>query len=270
MAHYCIGDIQGCFLGLQKALAEVEFNFSKDTLWLTGDLIARGEGSLETLDFLYKHQDSVKTVLGNHDLHFLAVANNIKNVNPKDKLEALLANKALPKYIDWLRNQPLIQELPKAMGLMSHAGLPPHWSYKKAQKWSQNVSSILQSKDYLGFLEGMYGNKPNNWQQCHTEDDKLRFAVNALTRMRFVSDEGSLDFEQKGSPEKSDNKGLTPWFEYQAERFNDKVWIFGHWASLMGKSTVKNVIALDTGYVWGNYLSVLDLKSREITYVKNT
>lgn len=270
MAHYCIGDIQGCFLGLQKALAEVEFNFSKDTLWLTGDLIARGEGSLETLQFLYKHQDSVKTVLGNHDLHFLAVANQIKSVNPKDKLEPLLTNGSLSKYVDWLRNQPLILELPKQKGLMSHAGLPPHWTYKKAQKWSNKVSAILQSEDYVNFLAGMYGNKPSNWSLCKSEDEKLRFTVNALTRMRFVSQDGSLDFEQKGSPQKGDMNKLIPWFEFQPERFDDNIWVFGHWASLMGNSSVKNVIALDTGYVWGNYLSVLDLKSREITYVNHS
>ncbi len=274
MAHYFIGDIQGCFEGLQRALAEVDFNSSKDTLWLTGDLIARGSDSLSTLKFLYKNQDSIKTVLGNHDLHLLAVANGLKKANLKDLLQPLLTAPKLDKYLDWLRHQPLIQSLPKKQGFMTHAGLPPHWNSKKAVKWATRVSEILQSADYTHFLADMYGNKPNNWQQCNTEQEKLRFTVNALTRMRFCTIDGCLDFSQKGSPEKLEEpysknnpQGLMPWFDFQPERFDNMTWVFGHWASLMGETNNSNIIALDTGYVWGNYLTVMKFKTREFSYI---
>lgn len=274
MAHYFIGDVQGCFDGLQKALVEVDFNKSKDTLWLTGDLVARGADSLATLDYLYKNQDSIKTVLGNHDLHLLAVANKLKKPNPKDLLQPLLSSPKLGKYVDWLRQQPLIQPLPKSQGFMTHAGLPPHWSAKKAVKWAGRVSEVLQSKKYVTFLTDMYGNEPNNWKRCESQQDKLRFTVNALTRMRFCTGKGSLDFSQKGSPDKllspyskSNKDGLMPWFEFAPERFADMTWVFGHWAALMGQTQQQNVIALDTGYVWGNYLTVMKFKTRQFYHI---
>lgn len=270
MAHYFIGDLQGCFDGLQRALSEIDFNKSKDTLWLTGDLVARGSDSLSTLNFLYKNQDSIKTVLGNHDLHLLAVANKLKKPNPKDLLQPLLDSSKLTKYVDWLRQQPLIQPLPKSQGYMTHAGLPPHWSAKKAVKWAGRVSEVLQSDDYVTFLTQMYGNQPDNWLLCKSHQDKLRFTVNALTRMRFCTSEGSLDFSQKGSPtklaspySKSNQHGLMPWFEFAPERFEDMTWVFGHWAALMGETKHDNIIALDTGYVWGNHMTVMKLKNRK-------
>lgn len=276
MANYFIGDIQGCFDGLQRGLAQVGFSTSKDTLWLTGDLIARGSDSLATLDFLYKNQDSVKTVLGNHDLHFLAVANNLKKPNPNDLLEPLLKSKKLGKYVDWLRQQPLIETLPNSEGFMTHAGLPPHWSSAKAEKWAGKVHAELSGKNYINFIADMYGNRPNLWHDCNSKAEKLRFTVNALTRMRYCSKDGALNFSQKGSPNKlsestetglSDN--LIPWFEYAPERFDKTVWVFGHWASLMGKTSNANVIALDTGYVWGNYLTIMKFKTREFTYIQH-
>lgn len=274
MASYFIGDIQGCFDGLERALAHVEFNPAKDNLWLTGDLIARGADSLATMDFLYRHQDSVKTVLGNHDLHFLAVANKIKQPNPNDLLGPLLSSKKLNKYVDWLRQQPLIRKLPKSEGYMTHAGLPPHWSAKKAVKWAGKVNEILKTDHYLDFIAAMYGNRPNLWHECNSEADKLRFTVNALTRMRFCSTDGTLNFSQKGTPEKlkdfdklTNPERLIPWFEFQPERFKEMTWVFGHWASLMGKTPTPNIIALDTGYVWGNYLTIMKFKTREFSYI---
>lgn len=274
MANYFIGDLQGCFDGFQRALAEVAFNHSRDTLWLTGDLIARGSDSLATMDFIYRHQDSIKTVLGNHDLHFLAVANKIKKPNPNDLLEPLLTDKNLSKYVDWLRQQPLIQALPKSQGYMTHAGLPPHWSPKKAVKWASRVSDILTSPNYTDFIAEMYGNRPNHWHKCSTEADKLKFTVNALTRMRFCNVDGALNFSQKGSPKKlgdmevkTNSEALIPWFEFEPERFEDTMWVFGHWASLMGETANSNVIALDTGYVWGNYLTIMKFKTREFSYI---
>lgn len=274
MAHYFIGDIQGCFDGLKRALIEVDFNKSKDTLWLTGDLVARGSDSLSTLHYLYKNQDYIRTVLGNHDLHLLAVANKLKKPNPKDLLQPLLASSKLNKYIDWLRQQPLIQTLPNSQGFMTHAGLPPHWSAKKALKWAGKVNKTLKSDNYVAFLADMYGNQPNNWLQCTSRQDKLRFTVNGLTRMRFCTANGSLDFSQKGCPAKHSwakpsiaEQEIMPWFEFAPERFDNLTWIFGHWAALMGKTQHDNVIALDTGYVWGNYLTVMELNSKSLLHI---
>lgn len=261
MSDYFIGDIQGCFAGLQKAVNVIGFNPSTDTLWLTGDLIARGEDSLATLKFLYQHQDCIKTVLGNHDLHFLAVANGLKKANPKDNLNPLLNSPKLTKYLDWLRQQPLIQRLPDKSGYMTHAGLAPHWKPKIAKQWAQIIAEELKSPTYQKFLPLMYGNKPDLWTETSDDIEKLRFSISAFTRMRFCDQQGRLNFSQKGSPANLSAEYTThlmPWFQYEPQRFLKHNWIFGHWASLMGKTGNENVIALDTGFVWGNYFTVFD------------
>mgnify|MGYP000601192387 CR=1 FL=1 len=264
MADYFVGDVQGCFDALERLCAEVSFNPAKDVLWLTGDLIARGPDSLATLKYLYRHQDSVKTVLGNHDLHFLAVANGLKRVNPKDNLQPLLENAKLPKYIDWLRTQPLLRQLPEKSGYLSHAGLPPHWRPKLAKHWAKRVEERLSDKNYVEFLPLMYGNKPDRWHDNLTDTEKLKFTISAFTRMRYCFDDGALDFENKGVPEKlNKDANLKPWFDYDPKRFEKHLWIFGHWASLMGQTSTKRVIALDTGYVWGNQMTMLHWQSME-------
>lgn len=274
MANYFIGDIQGCYSGLRQALAAVEFNKSKDTLWLTGDLIARGPESLQTIKFLYKHQDSIKTVLGNHDLHLLAVANGIKQANPKDLLSDLLNCKKLNTYVDWLRQYPLLLELPKQQGFMSHAGLAPNWTTDDAVYWNSQIQQQLTSDNYQTFLTNMYGNAPTIWNDALPEDEKFRFAINAFTRMRYCTNSGELEFKQKGAPDNLNNEFnrtgenyLMPWFEFQPNRFDNIKWIFGHWASLMGQTNNDNIIGLDTGYVWGNYLSMYRLKTNKLTFV---
>ena len=262
MADYVIGDLQGCFSGLQRALETVAFNKSTDTLWLTGDLIARGPQSLETLDFLYKNQDSVKTVLGNHDLHFLSVANKVKQENPKDLLTSLLTSPELSKYVDWLRLQPLLLALPDNSSYMSHAGLAPDWKIEDAIYWSQQVHDVLTSPNYVDFLPSMYGKKPTKWDKNLTDMDKIKYSINAFTRMRFCTLNGELEFTHKGSPNDSINKNLQPWFQHNEQRFNKNNWLFGHWASLMGETGNKNIIALDTGFVWGQHLTVYELTTK--------
>lgn len=267
MADYFIGDIQGCFQGLNKALAEVQFEHGRDTLWLTGDLIARGEDSLSTLNFLTQHDSSVRTVLGNHDLHFLAVANGIKRVNPKDNLAALLDSPQLQFFVDWLRQQPLLLPLPDKSGFLSHAGLPPGWATTDAEKWAEQLHKTLSSEDYLDFLPNMYGNEPAKWSENLTALEKLKFTVNGLTRMRFCDRDGKLNFADKTSPSvdahEHQKKSLIPWYEFEPERFDKTKWVFGHWAALMGKTSVPNVIGLDTGYVWGNYLTILHWQNQK-------
>lgn len=269
MADYFIGDLQGCFEGFKRALAEVEFNPSKDTLWLTGDLIARGEDSRRTLKYVYKKQDSIRTVLGNHDLHFLAVVNGLKRANPKDNLESLINHEKCSLYVDWLRQQPLIQRLPNDEGYMTHAGLSPQWSAKQAVKYAKAVSEELKSDGYQDFLPLMYGTKPSLWSKELSHLEKLKYSVSAFTRMRFChANNGELDFINKGHPSKVDEtEGLKPWYEFETERFDKNKWVFGHWASLMADTKNSNVIGLDTGYIWGGYLSVLNWQTKELIKV---
>lgn len=268
MTDYFIGDLQGCYDGLQQSLAEIEFNKGKDTLWLTGDLVARGENSLATLEFVKQNDSSIQTVLGNHDLHFLSVANGIKTKNPKDKLEDLLNHADIHQYCDWLRHQPMLLELPDNKGYMSHAGLPPNWSTEDAVYYSAKLEHILRSKTYIQFLSNMYTNTPALWSQNLLENEQLVYAVNGLTRMRYCSKEGTLDLNFKDSPDSLPNDSeLIPWFDFDNQRFSKIKWIFGHWASLMGKSSNPNIIPLDTGYVWGNYFTILNWQTQETVKV---
>lgn len=263
MANYFIGDVQGCYQGLMRALAEIDFNTSKDTLWLTGDLIARGEDSLATLSYLYQHQDSIKTVLGNHDLHFLSVVNGIKKLNPNDNLGPLLASEKLPLLVDWLRQQPLIQSLPNDLGYMTHAGLPPQWQVQDAINNAKIVHDALKEQNYVSYLSKMYDNSANSWQPNDSFLATFKFTINALTRMRYCHPCGRLEFKEKRAPSEVESN-LLPWFEFSPERFDQCTWVFGHWASLMGKTSHNNILALDTGYVWGNHLSVWDMERDKI------
>lgn len=268
MANFVIGDIQGCYQGFIKTLSHIGFNPSRDTLFVTGDILARGENSLKVVEYLYQHQDSIHFVLGNHDLHFLSVANGIKPVNANDKLEPLLASPQLPVYCDWLRSQPILIELPN-QGYLTHAGLAPHWSVEQAKIMAEAVSTELTTPNYQHFLASMYGNDANHWPTMKDDLAKLKYAVNAFTRMRFVNHDGVLDFKHKCAPEQLADNQLQPWFMYDKERFNNTSWCFGHWASLMGHCPVENLYALDTGYVWGNHFTVVNLSTQQLIQVHN-
>ena len=266
MADYFVGDIQGCFNGLTKLLERVDFNPAIDTLWLTGDLVARGPESLQTIEYLYRHQDSVRTVLGNHDLHFLAVANGIKPDNPQDRLASLLESPRLRIYLDWLRHQPLLRALPDNSGYLSHAGLSPHWDADTAIEWAEYLAQELSAANYKNFLPRMYGNKPDLWSNSLSDQDKLKYSVSAFTRMRFCDTKGQLDFKQKVAPNALGDElqgQLLPWFAYQGDRFEQCKWVFGHWASLMGHTNRETLFALDTGYVWGNQMTLLHWQTQE-------
>ena len=284
MTDYFIGDIQGCFDGLQNALASVEFNFGRDTLWLTGDLVARGNNSLETMQFIEKHASSIRFVLGNHDLHFMAVAKGIKAAKKSDKLDKLLNDSRCHYYVDFLRQNPLLLELPQSAGFMSHAGLPPDWQVNDAVNWTNRFSELLKSNEYETFIANMYQNTPAKFVDSQSPLEQMIYTVNAMTRMRYCLPDGQLEFSEKRSPKEylsarasasaADEPlqpQLRPWFEFNPERFENIAWVFGHWASLMGETELKTadstnnrqLYALDTGYVWGNYLTVLNWQSKE-------
>ncbi|PKG98703.1 symmetrical bis(5'-nucleosyl)-tetraphosphatase [Paraglaciecola sp. MB-3u-78] len=267
MATYIVGDIQGCFEGLQKLLKKVDFSPINDHLIAVGDLIGRGTQPLETLDYLYSLEGSFDTVLGNHDLNLLAIYAGIRKVKPNDNLDILLTSPKLKIFINWLRCKPLAL-LADQNTLVTHAGLYPQWSVKKALKVSHEISEQLQSKDWKEFLVNMYGNEPSTWKKSLQGAARFRFIINAMTRMRFIENHNELDFSCKTSPELAPDN-LTPWFNVMNKKLktNQKV-VFGHWASLNGDTKLQQFCGLDTGYVWGQNMTMQKLSSGEICSVE--
>jgi len=262
MAIYIVGDIQGCFLELKALLQQVNFNPTYDQLMVAGDLVARGPYSLETLRFIKGLGNSAKVVLGNHDLHLLATYAGIKKVKTRDKLTALLAAPDIAELMDWLAQQPLLQQLPNEAAFMSHAGISPQWHIKDAIAQAEFAHQCLLSNKRNYWLSMMYGEQPNNWQQVTTDEERFRYTVNAFTRMRYCYLDLTLEFSCKEAPEQAPSS-IKPWFEL-ASTLKDNQWVFGHWAALMGKCEVKNTYALDTGCVWGEYLSLLRWHDKKI------
>ena len=260
MTDYIVGDIQGCYSGLKTLLNKVEFNPDNDKLWAVGDLVGRGPESLETLQFLHSLGDRFNTVLGNHDLHLLAIYCGFKQAKPADKLDALLASKNLPTYISWLRTKPLALMIDKNT-LMTHAGLYPLWSFETALELSAEVGEQLQSSDWKSLLEKMYDNSPSMWVPELKDYSRWRFIINAFTRMRFIENHAQLNFKCKSSPSLAPPE-LSPWFKIHNGSFKENQHIlFGHWAALQGNTESQRIIALDTGYVWGQTLTILNLQT---------
>lgn len=256
MSTYLIGDIHGCHDEMRDLLAQVEFDPVKDTLWLTGDLVARGPDSLQVLRYLRDLGDRVRTVLGNHDLHLLAVYAGISRNKPKDNLTPLLEAPDADELITWLRRQPLLQVDEDKKCVMAHAGITPQWDIETAKLCAHEVEAVLASDSYPLLLDNMYGDMPNNWTPELRGLSRLRFSTNALTRMRYCFPNGQLDMICKDSPE-SAPPPLKPWFNLKGPILEDYTVIFGHWASLEGKGTPEGVIGLDTGCCWGGELTLL-------------
>lgn len=255
MATYIIGDLQGCFHELQSLLSKIEFDRQHDHIWLTGDLINRGPSSLETLRFV--KQQNFTTVLGNHDMHFLAVASGVKAPYPTDTFEALLQAPDCDELCDWLRKQPLIYQ--EGMFTLFHAGLPPQWDLNLAKQCASEVEQALQSTAYKTFLAQMYGNTPDRWNSTLHGFDRLRFITNCLTRLRFCYRNGQLTLDEKGD-RGSVASDIVPWFELYQGASNTNQLIFGHWAALNGNTNHPHIHAIDTGCVWGNALTALRLE----------
>jgi len=255
MAVYFVGDIQGCYSELAALLTQVGFSNNSDQLYVAGDLVARGPKSLETVRFIKSLGNSAKVVLGNHDLHLLAVYHGIKKVKQQDQLGALLSAPDVAELMSWLIQQPLIEKLPDEETYMSHAGLSPQWTPDLALKQAAIAQQHLTSTDSRHWLANMYGDQPASWLDADNEMDRFRFTINSLTRMRYCYADGSLDFSCKESPSNA-AKILTPWFEFGHINKNTQ-WLFGHWAALMGCCRAKNIYALDTGCVWGQHLTLL-------------
>ncbi len=262
MALYLFGDIQACLSELRALLKQVKFNSVKDEIWLTGDIVARGPDSLETLRFVKSLGDSAKMVLGNHDLHLLAIHAGIHKAHPQEHLNEVLAAPDRNELMDWLANQPLLRKLPNEEAYMSHAGISPQWSLDEAIEQARLAEQKLQSEQRNYYLEKMYGEQPNNWKDANSTIDKFRYTINAFTRMRFCHENESLDFSCKLSP-KSAPKHLIPWFKL-SDTIKDVPWVIGHWAWLMGETGAKNLFALDTGCVYGRHLTALRWHDKQL------
>jgi bis(5'-nucleosyl)-tetraphosphatase (symmetrical) len=267
MATYAVGDLQGCLTPLQELLKQVNFNWENDQLWLTGDLINRGGQSLSTLRFVHQHRDNIITILGNHDLHLLAIAEGVKQPSPSDTLNNILKASDRDVLLEWLRHRPLLHHDNKMKITMVHAGIPPQWSVKKALKRAQEVEKILRSRQYRRFFENMYGNKPNGWKKGMSDTERWRVITNYFTRMRFCSAEGKLELTAKQGMDQSP-EGYLPWFAHSHRKtHNDRI-LFGHWAALEGHTGNPNAIALDTGYVWGKAMTMIRLEDLKIFRVE--
>ncbi len=261
MTTYAIGDIQGCFGAFQALLDKVAFNPAKDCLWSVGDLVNRGPDNLSTLRWFHAHQDCVRVVLGNHDLHLLAAAAGAKKLGKSDNLEDVLEAPDRQVLLEWLAQQPLLYR--EGNTILTHAGLPPDWSADDAERYAAEVSAVLRSNSAAHFYHHMYGNEPRRLSPQLRGMARLRAITNSLTRMRFCTPSGWLDFKHKGAPQALDatlnGEPLNPWFE-QRQPDGVRV-IFGHWASLDGQTHRDDLEGLDTGCVWGGALTLLDINS---------
>jgi bis(5'-nucleosyl)-tetraphosphatase (symmetrical) len=257
MAIFAIGDVQGCYDDLRRLLDRLAFNPAEDRLWLTGDLVNRGPKSLETLRFAKGLGERAVCVLGNHDLHLLALAAGHARMRPNDTLDAILAAQDRDDLLTWLRTRPLLHHDAALGYTLVHAGLPPQWDLATAQNCARELEAVLRGPEAGEFFAHMYGDQPDRWSTGLTGMDRLRYIVNCFTRLRYVGPEGQLDLKQKGKPG-SQPAGLIPWFE-APRRASAKLHIlFGHWSTL-GEVRDQNVYALDTGCVWGGKLSALRL-----------
>ncbi|MFT4711582.1 MAG: bis(5'-nucleosyl)-tetraphosphatase (symmetrical) [Candidatus Azotimanducaceae bacterium] len=261
MSTYAIGDIQGCFSELEALLEKIQFDQRRDTLWLLGDLVNRGPQNIETLDFLMS-LPNVISVLGNHDLHFMAVAMGCHKPSRSDTLSDILESAHLPDIIEWLRNLPLAHLDPDLGYLMVHAGVPKIWSISESLHYANEVEQAIRGQDFEEFLSEMYGNQPANWSPKLQGMERLRVITNYLTRLRYCKANGEMDLIQK---ETKAPPGYKPWFNYYPPQLeNDITILFGHWAALEGVTGRQNIIGLDTGCLWGRELTALRLEDRQM------
>ena len=254
MAVYAIGDVQGCHDELQRLIELIRFDPSQDQIWFTGDLVNRGPKSLETLRTIRSLGHSARSVLGNHDLHLLAVAEGVAKPKRQDTLNDILMAVDREDLLAWLRTLPLIHH---DFGFyLIHAGLPPQWTIDEALKRAGEVETTLRGNHYRSFLQQMYGNTPDLWQDQLEGFERLRFITNCLTRLRFCTPSGRICLSEKGAPEKT--PGLIPWFSHPERKSRNTSVIFGHWSTL-GFHQAHNATCLDTGCLWGGTLTAMRL-----------
>lgn len=261
MSTYAIGDVQGCWDSLEALLARLEFNPNRDRLWLVGDLVNRGPKSLEVLRGLMVLGDAVQCVLGNHDLHLLAVAAGARKVGSGDTLQPILEAPDAAELLDWLRTRPLA--VAEGSTLMVHAGVLPSWTMSDTLRHASEVENVLRGKGWKDFLRDLYGDSPSQWKDNLEGTDRLRVIVNVLTRLRYLGPKGQLEMKIKSSPAQAPAK-LTPWFAAEERQTHGDRLVVGHWSTL-GLLVRPNLLTLDTGCVWRGYLTAVRLEDHQVT-----
>lgn len=263
MATYVIGDIQGCFEAFQELLVAIAFNPAKDTLWLAGDLVNRGENSIGMLRWCMAHDESVIAILGNHDLHLLAVAEGFVPPSRNDTLDEILNAPDQGAVLDWLRRRPILHRQGK--WLMVHAGLLPEWTPELAESLAHELEAALRGPNWRQFLKEMYGNEPRRWDPSLSGQDRLRLVANVMTRTRYLHEDGGLEFQHKCAPVDAPDT-LTPWFDFPDRESTNVRVFFGHWSTL-GLFHRADAVGLDTGCLWGGQLTALRLEDDRLFQV---
>ena len=262
MATYAIGDVQGCYRELRLLLQKVSFNPSKDKLWFVGDLVNRGPDSLSVLRFVKALGKRAIVVLGNHDLHLLAVHFGEQTPRASDTFNEVLKAQDREDLMNWLRTRKILHRSKKLGFCMTHAGIPIIWSEKKARALAKEVQFVLRSNHCGYFFRHMYGNYPSFWTDSLQGMARLRVITNYFTRMRLINGIGELELVYKGGVDELPD-GFIPWFCPYREKPPKRELIFGHWAALNGKTNVPRVHALDTGCVWGRSLTAMRLEDKK-------
>lgn len=260
MALYAIGDVQGCFDELRVLLTKIDFDKRTDRLWFTGDLVNRGPKSLETLRYIKSLGDAAITVLGNHDLHLLALHITGKPAKNDETLKPILDAPDRSELMDWLRHRPLIHT--EKNFCLVHAGLPPNWKIEMAVSNAKQVERVLRCESAREYFDHMYGDSPKKWSESLGKWEKLRFITNCLTRMRYCDAAGNINLTEKGHPKDTDSS-LIPWFEYPDRQNNNVDIVFGHWSTL-GFCVKPGIYGIDTGCLWGGELSAIRLDGKEV------
>ncbi|MEM7563192.1 MAG: symmetrical bis(5'-nucleosyl)-tetraphosphatase [Pseudomonadota bacterium] len=256
MAIYAIGDLQGCYDELCRLLDKIRFDPGQDILWFCGDLVNRGPDSLQTLRYVKSLGSAAVTVLGNHDLHLLALHHGVNKVRDSTSLKPILQSPDRDELMDWLQQQPLLHYDKKHKAVLVHAGIHPEWGLSKARKLAAEVEQAIQGPEAYRFYKKMYGNQPDVWDEELRGRKRLRCITNILTRMRYFESSGELNFEANGSPRQTRRKGLIPWYAQEARLKPSLRILFGHWSSLP-VGCYGRCFALDGGCVWGGHMVAL-------------
>ncbi len=263
MSTYAIGDLQGCFKELRQLLDSIAFDPARDRLWLVGDLVNRGPDSLALLRYVKSLGDCAVTVLGNHDLHLLMVAGGHEKLRKHDTIQDILAAPDREELLAWLRQRKLMHA--EGQYAMVHAGLLPQWSIAKSLSLAREVEAALQGSDFDGLCAHLYGNQPDRWRDELAGYDRLRVIVNAMTRLRICTPEGTMEFHHTGTVNHIP-AGHLPWFEAPGRASADATVVCGHWSAL-GLRLAPGLIALDSGCLWGGELSAVRLEDRQVFQV---
>jgi bis(5'-nucleosyl)-tetraphosphatase (symmetrical) len=261
LATYAIGDLQGCYAPLERLLDAIAFDRARDRLWFVGDLVNRGPDSARCLHFVRDLGDAAVSVLGNHDLHLLCVAEGIHGMGKRDTLRDVLDDPDHAALLAWLRARPMMHV--EDGWVLVHAGILPAWSVAQARDLAAELEASLHGSGYRELLANMFGDEPRAWRDDLRGWDRLRVVVNAMTRMRMCDAGGAMALGYKGEPGEDAPSGLVPWFDVSGRRSREATILFGHWSAL-GLRARRDVVGLDSGCVWGRSLTAMRLEDRAV------